>query len=135
MTASELRELERLLSDFAWFADRGDGRSLAELFLEDAVLHVGGQQHHGRESIAADCYRRASEPGRKVRHVWSNLRVQDETDGRINTAAIQLTFEQTEAHAKTQLRVNDLLDQFAKGPEGTWRFARRVISRAMAVDI
>ena len=58
-----------------------------------------------------------------------------ESDGRIETVAVQLTFEQTGADPNTQLRVNDLSDQFAKGPDGTWRFARRVISRAMAVEI
>jgi uncharacterized protein (TIGR02246 family) len=135
MTASDLRDIERLLSDFAWFADRGDGKSLAELFLADAQLHVAGQEHRGREAIAADCYRRASDPGRKVRHVWSNLRVRDEADGRIDTAATQLTFEQPQADAKTQLRVNDLLDQFARGPDGSWRFAHRAINRAMTAEI
>jgi uncharacterized protein (TIGR02246 family) len=135
MTASDQRDIERLLSDFAWFADRGEGQSLSGLFLPDAQLHVGGQEHHGREAIAQDCLRRASDPQRKVRHVWSNLRVCGEGDGVIDTAAIQLTFEQTGAGIKAQLRVNDLLDRFARDADGTWRFARRVISRAMALEI
>jgi len=135
MTASDLRDIERLLSDFAWFADRGDGKSLSELFLPDAQLQVAGQEHRGREAIAQDCLRRASDPHRLVRHVWSNLRIQSEADDQVNTAAVQLTFEQTSASPNAQLRVNDLLDQFAKGPDGAWRFARRVISRAMALEV
>ncbi|MES2183198.1 MAG: SgcJ/EcaC family oxidoreductase [Pseudomonadota bacterium] len=135
MTRSDVQDIEALLSDFAWFADRGDGQGLSELFLPDGILLVGGQEHRGRASIAADCYRRASDPGRKVRHVWSNLRIGDESAGQINTVAMQLTFEQTGEHPKTQLRVNDLADVFARNTDGSWRFAHRLIARAMALDI
>lgn len=135
MTASDFRDIERLLSDFAWFADRGDGAGLAKLFLDDAVLHVGGEEHRGRVSIAADCDRRAKDPKRTVRHVWSNLRVDRKSEDRIAATAVQLTFEQKGSNPTTQLRVNDLQDEFARGPDGIWRFARRVIHRAMALEI
>src|SRR5947209_3927101 len=95
MTESDWRALEGLLTDFAWHADRGEGDALAALFLPDAVLVVGGQEHRGREQIGADCYRRASDRTRNVRHVWSNLRVVAEEGGRFRTAAVQLTFEQS----------------------------------------
>ena len=65
--------IERLLTDFAWFADRGDGESLGQLFTADGALFVSGLELKGREQIAADCYRRASNPDRKTRHLWSNL--------------------------------------------------------------
>ena len=135
MTDSDWRVLEGLLSDFAWHADRGEGDALAALFLPDAVLVVGGQEHRGREQIAADCYRRASDPTRKVRHVWSNLRVVAEEGGRFRTAAVQLTFEQSSKQAGTQLRINDMHDEFARGPAGRWQFAARTIARAMALEV
>lgn len=135
MTASDdLRSIEALLTDFAWNADRGDGQALGALFAPEATLTVGGQTHRGRAQIAADCERRASDPGRKVRHVWSNLKVLEQHEGEMRTAAVQLTFEQTAGLAKTQVRVNDLHDRFVKGPDGAWRFAERTIARAMALD-
>ena len=38
MTSSDLTDIQRLLSDFAWHADRGDGKSLGELFLQHRLF-------------------------------------------------------------------------------------------------
>jgi hypothetical protein len=132
---ADIERIRELLSDFAWFADRGDGEALSRLFLPEGVLHVGGQDHAGRAQIAQDCMRRAAIPGRKTRHVWSNLRVERAEAGRISTTAVQLTFEQLEqsASASTQLRVNDVFDTFCRDLSGHWRFATRRIERAMGI--
>jgi hypothetical protein len=132
---ADLERIRELLTSFAWFADRGDGDGLSRLFLPEAVLHVGGQDHVGREQIAQDCRRRAAVPGRKVRHVWSNLRIERAAADRISTTAVQLTFEQFEQQegAPTHLRVNDMLDTFARDPSGQWHFAGRRIERALAL--
>ncbi len=135
MTESDWRAVEGLLTDFAWHADHGQGDALGALFLPDAVLVVGGEEHRGRERIGADCHRRASDPTRKVRHVWSNLKLLAEEEGQLRTTATQLTFEQSSKHARTQLRVNDLHDRFARGADGQWRFAARTIARAMSVEV
>ena len=66
MNEPDLARIERLLSDFAWHADRGDGASLAELFFPDAVLIVGGQRLEGRAEIAEDCRRRVPAPVKMV---------------------------------------------------------------------
>jgi uncharacterized protein (TIGR02246 family) len=127
--------IERLLSDFAWFADRGDATALSELFIPDGVLLVSGNELRGRVQIAEDCIRRFLDPNRRTRHFWSNLRI-DRMDG--DTAAsfaIQLTFEQSGAGQPTQLRVNDLVDEFRRDPSGSWKIARRVIERKMALSI
>jgi ketosteroid isomerase-like protein len=127
--------IERLLSDFAWFADRGDGASLSQLFIPDGVLSVSGNELRGRAQIAEDCIRRFLNPNRQTRHVWSNLRI-DRMDG--NTAAsfaIQLTFEQSGAGQPTQLRLNDLTDEFQRDSSGAWKISRRVIDRKMALSI
>ncbi len=127
------KAIERLLSDFAWHADRGEGAALADLFLPDAVLTVGGVDLQGRVAIAADCHRRHENPLRKTRHVWSNLRVLHRDDGAVATAAVQLTYEQTGPDLPTQLRVNDLFDTFRRDAAGRWRFARRLIKRELAL--
>ena len=134
MNEPDLARIERLLSDFAWHADRGDGASLAELFLPDAVLIVGGQRLEGRAEIAEDCRRRALTPGRKTRHVWSNLRLDTESDGTVSGTAVQLTFEQA-ASVGTQMRINDLTDRYQRDGAGTWRFLSRIIERQMALEL
>ncbi len=135
MTESDWHRVEGLLTDFAWHADHGDGEALGALFVPDGSLEVGGQLHHGRERIAADCYGRASDPSRRVRHVWSNLRLIAEEGDRLRTTAVQLTFEQSEKHEGTQLRVNDLHDVFVRAEDGSWRFGARTIARAMSLSI
>lgn len=130
---SHQADIERLLSDFAWYADRGCGAEMAALFLPDGVLRVGGQDLAGRDAIASDCYRRAEDAARKTRHVWSNLRIESQANGCVHGTAIQLTFEMRGPDAPAHLRVNDVIDEFRRDAEGNWRFARRAIERQAAL--
>jgi hypothetical protein len=128
--------IERLLSAFAWHADRGEGALLSELFLPDGTLSVGGNELKGRAAIADDCHRRALVPGRKTRHVWSNLRIQWVAEDVVATSAIQLTIEQVGTdNPSTQMRVNDVFDKFQQDTEGAWYFASRIIRREMSLVI
>lgn len=136
VTYYERVAIEQLLSDFAWHADRGDGTSLAELFLPEGILVVGGQELYGRERIADDCHRRGIGSARKTRHVWSNLRFARRNAHVLETTAIQLTIEQTDPTLpEAQVRVNDLFDTLRQDGQGAWRFARRIISREMALAV
>jgi hypothetical protein len=135
MNTSDIFEVQWLLSDFTWFADRGDGAALGGLFLPDAVLTVGGRDLRGREEIAADCSRRAMAAGRKTRHLWCNLRFERFSADEISTTAVQMTFEHTAAGASAQLRVNDIFDVFRKDESGAWRFASRIIKREMTLAV
>jgi hypothetical protein len=134
MSEPDVTKIGRLLSDFAWLADRGDGASLAQLFLPESILVVGGARLVGRAQIAEDCRRRALDPERKTRHVWSNLRVNREADGTMAGSAIQLTFEQTGSEG-TKLRISDVTDRYEVDSLGTWRFKSRIIERQMALDL
>ena len=134
MSELDLTPFGRLLSDFAWHADRGDGASLAQLFLPQAVLIVAGLKLEGHTEIAQDCQRRALDPLRKTRHVWSNLRVNPEADGTVSATAIQLTFEQTDSVA-TKMRINDVFDHYQQDAAGVWRFKSRIIERQMALEL
>ena len=134
MSELDLTPFGRLLSDFAWHADRGDGASLAQLFLPEAVFVVSGLRLEGRMEIAEDCQRRALDPLRKTRHAWSNLRVTPEADGTVSGTAIQLTFEQTDSVA-TKMRINDVFDRYQQDAAGVWRFKSRIIERQMALAL
>ncbi|MGH6681204.1 MAG: nuclear transport factor 2 family protein, partial [Bradyrhizobium sp.] len=89
ISATALLEIEQLLTAFAYFADRGDGEALGELFLEEATLNVAGLNMMGPQEIAADCRRRFADPHRKTRHVWSNMRIESADESVIATSAIQ----------------------------------------------
>lgn len=131
---SERMEIERLYSDFAWHADRGEAEALAGLFTADGVLDMGGQQLRGRQRIADDVARRTQVAGRKTRHVWSNLRITSDEGSKVTATAIQLTFEHKDGEAAAQLRVNDLYDTLRKEHDGNWRFEHRTIQREMALS-
>ncbi|MFM0045658.1 nuclear transport factor 2 family protein [Paraburkholderia sediminicola] len=132
MSETDLAAIQRLLSDFAWHADRGAGTELSALFSPEGVLWVGGQELRGRTDIAEDCCRRFLDPHRKTRHVWSNLRVETEGEGVASTTAVQVTFEVAGVDQQKQMRVNDLTDRFVRDAKGDWRFASRKIERQMA---
>lgn len=134
-TAADRLEIERLLTDFAFLADRGDGEALGWLFLEQATLSVGGLTLLGPRQIAADCHRRFTDPHRKTRHLWTNFRIEHGDASVIVSSALQLTFEQSTPGSPAQLRVNDLHDEFRRNGAGRWRFARRVIERAMGLAV
>jgi uncharacterized protein (TIGR02246 family) len=133
MTVPDRLEIERLFTDFSWCADQGDAAGLSRLFAPDGVLCVGGQEIKGPEAIRNELTTRAQIPGRKTRHVWSNLRIVSMDDRSAETTATQLTFEQSGADKPTQLRISDLSDILHRDTQGQWRFVRRLISRQMAV--
>jgi hypothetical protein len=135
MNNSDTRAVERLLSDFAWNADRGDGAALGALFAPEATLIVGGKPLEGRAAIAADCERRASQPGRKVRHIWSNLRLDGDAERGYSSTAVQMTFENIEGQQGTHLRINDLFDTFVRDAQGKLCFASREIRREMSLEL
>ena len=135
MEHDDIHAIERLLSDFAWYADRGEGDSLAALFSPRGVLHVGGQELIGRDAIARDCERRHAEYGRKTRHIWSNLRIEEEDDATlVQTTAIQVTVEQRLPEGTVQTRINDLFDTLRRNDAGVWFIERRVIKRELALN-
>ncbi|MGF6998790.1 nuclear transport factor 2 family protein [Paraburkholderia sp. GAS32] len=135
VTQNELQSIERLFSDFAWFADRCDSEALANLFVPSGVLSVGGRESAGSDNIAADCRERFAVSDRKTRHMWSNLRVEMPTADTARTTAIQLTFETSSDDTPARLRVNDVIDELRKGASGEWRFVSRHIRCEMALAL
>lgn len=133
VTRDELQSIERLLSDFAWFADHCDAEGLARLFVPDGVLSVSGRESSGSDNIAADCRKRFAVADRKTRHMWSNLRVEMPSANTAITTAIQLTFETSGDDTPARLRVNDVVDELRKAASGEWRFVSRHIRCEMAL--
>lgn len=133
MDVSHRREIERLFSEFSWCVDHGDVAGLSGLFVPDGRICMGGQEIQGASAIGDDLARRFQTPGRKTRHVWSNLRVVSMDEQSVETTAVQLTFEQVGEEKPGQLRISDLSDTLHRDSEGRWRFVRRMINRVMAL--
>jgi hypothetical protein len=131
MKISERESIERLLSDFAWHADRQEASELSNLFVSDGVLHIGGQQLSGRTAIEEDCLRRLGASPRRTRHVWSNLRIEHSAATLIRSTSVQVTFEQMPNEAP-RYRVSDVSDTFLKDGGGSWKFLSRRISKEIA---
>jgi len=125
--------IARLLSDFAWHADRKQAEQLGALFLVDGRLSIAGTELVGRQAIVDDCRRRFAAAQRTTRHVWSNLRIESADENQIVATAIQMTYEQEENGGSTQVRVSDLLDTFGRDPSRRWCFAHRVMTRVITL--
>ena len=135
MDEEVVRSVEQLLTLFGRYADCGDGERLASLFLPDGTLSLGSSVSCGRSAIASFAKERSSAPGRKTRHLWSNLELRTGDHGTLHASAIQQTYELVAAAQSTQLRVSDLEDVFARDSDGSWRFASRRIVRQMSVTV
>jgi hypothetical protein len=128
---TELQLIERLCSDFAYYADHGDAESLGNLFGEDGILKLGDQESVGRSNIVADCQARFDIAGRKTRHLWSNLRLVALTPEFASTTMIQLTFESRGPAVPTRLRVSDVSDKLRRDEDGAWHYTYREIRREL----
>ena len=113
-TASE-RACERLVLDFAYFSDRRDYESLADLFVTDgAMIRPSGDPLIGREAIIESYQSRGA--GRITRHVCTNIRITLESANR------------PEAHfgikADARQLIGEFEDEFVRTTEG-WRIESR----------
>lgn len=124
--------IETLLTNFGRYADRGDGEALALLFLPAGVLNVNSKVAEGQAAIAKFTNERTADPSQKTRHLWSNLLIERQDPRSAQASCIQMTFEQKD-DSPASVRVNDVMDTFAKTAEGAWRFASRTITRQMTV--
>ncbi len=125
-------EIETLLTNFGRCADRGDGDALSLLFLPAGVMSVNSKVAEGQAAIATFTNERTADPNQKTRHVWSNLLIERHDAHSAQASCIQITFEQ-KGDGPASVRVNDVVDTFAKNAEGAWRFQSRTITRQMTV--
>jgi hypothetical protein len=135
MDEQTVRSVERLMTLFGRYADCGDSEGLASLFLPDGTLSLGSVVSSGRSAIASFSKERSSAPGRKTRHLWSNLELRAGDHGTLHASAIQQTYEHMATTQSTQLRISDLEDIFAKDSDGSWRFVSRRIVRQVSANM
>ena len=130
-TAGE-RACERLVMDFAYFSDRQDYESLANLFVADGtMIRPSGDPLIGREAIIKSYQSRAA--GRITRHVCTNIRITVESANRARGLRYAVVYsananEPPEAHfgikADARQLIGEFEDEFVRTPEG-WRIESR----------
>jgi len=131
VTLLDEQAVAHLFSEFSRCVDEGDAGGLSALFTSDGVLRVGDMEIRGQAAIGHDLVERARPPGRITRHIWSNLRILSKNGQSMQTAALQLTFEQSGPDKPTQLRISDLFDHLQREHDGKLRFVSRIIDRKM----
>lgn len=138
--AQTQRELEALLTEFAFRADHGQAATVHELFIEDGSIRGPGLAMQGQSQIAAQFAERGRDKARVSRHLWSNPRFEKlgEHAWRVTTAVQTFIHRQAEGDsppaAACTLVVGDSIDVIESGSDGRWRFRSRELVVAFRVE-
>ncbi len=138
--AQTQRELEALLTEFAFRTDHGQAATVHELFLEDGSIRGPGLAMQSRNEIAAQFAERGGDTARVSRHLWSNPRFErlGEHAWRVTTAVQTFIHRLAEGEslpaAACTLVVGDSIDVIESGSDGQWRFRSRELVVAFRVD-
>jgi len=133
MDAIDRHAIEDLLSAFAWHADHLEAQLLGRLFLPQGRLVMGDVDLNGAAVIVTYLGKRFEGTARITRHVWSDLRIEQQSSEEIKTTMTQVTYEKAGEDLPTTARVSDVCDRFAKDVTGRWRFAQRVVKRVLSL--
>lgn len=122
-------EVEALLADWAHAIDGGRAEAAIVLFAETAEQHLPGASAIGRDAIAAGLARRQAMAGRLTRHLFSNLRVAQDSAAGTATAQAVLTLLRTDTADRTPriALVADLHDRYLRGADGRLRIVHRQV--------
>lgn len=123
-------EIEALVAHFAWLVDHEDGHGVPELFAPDGVYGFEFGAMEGREAIAGFYEWRRSGRPRTSRHVFTNLHLRSSGDGAAAATCV-LTLHAADGDPPLPLdpvMVADYDDEFVRGRDGVWRFARRQVT-------
>jgi ketosteroid isomerase-like protein len=120
--------VEQLLFRFAEAVDRRQADQAAAQFAADGTFNPRGAPVVGRDAIRAMYEARMSDPGRKTRHVWSNLRCEPSADGAVAfRATLTLyAFEPQVSQAALQMRIGDVEGLCKRGEGDGWVFATHI---------
>lgn len=124
-------EIERLNAEFAYLIDHDLSEQVAELFTEDGVYgRSTGERSEGRAAIRQSYSVRKSHGPRTARHIFSNLRLEIESDTRVKGTTILTLFanDGVGPHPAEPMLVADYDDIYEKDTDGVWRYRQRIIT-------
>jgi len=135
------RELEALLTEFAYRVDHGMAGTVHELFTVDGSIHGPGLAMRGRDQIAGQFGARARDTLRASRHLWSNPRFEKLAGNLVQvTTAVQTFFGRLEEGADLPaaactLVVGDSIDVVGSCDDGRWRFRSRELVITFRIEL
>ena len=124
-------ELDALNVEFAYLIDNGRSAEVADLFTDDGSYgRSTGERSTGREAIRAAYAGRNARGPRTARHIFTNLRLTYEADGRVTGKSILTLFAEdgVPPHTAEVFLVADYDDVYAREPGGPWLFKSRTIT-------
>ena len=122
--------IDALGAEFAWLIDHRGGEGVPELFTEDGVYDMGGEQvFAGRAEIAHFYTSRKSRGQRTARHVFTNLHVRMESEAVAHCVVILTLYacDGAPPYPTTALMIADYEDVCVRGEDGRWRYRSRTI--------
>ncbi|PRY41312.1 nuclear transport factor 2 family protein [Umezawaea tangerina] len=119
--------LADLNARFAWSLDRHRYEDLRDVLAPDVHYVGAGGELTGVEAVIASF--RARTGPRTTRHGLGNLLLTPAGDGRVTALSSWHTFASNSAHPRGVglYQVADFADVYARGGDGDWRIAERVI--------
>jgi uncharacterized protein (TIGR02246 family) len=128
------RSIERLSTEYCWLIDHGYADRVAELFTDDAVLSVGGSEVSGIVDIRRHLDERAKNREIRSRHVVTNIRLVNESAGRVRGTTIMTIYRSIGESGKPQLIIGDVDDLYRLDADGRWRLAERKLAPTFLID-
>jgi uncharacterized protein (TIGR02246 family) len=121
--------LHALIARYCQLCDDGRFTEFAALFADDAEFVVMGRTYRGRAAIA-DFMEDAQPPERRGKHLTANVVLDIDDAGGEASACTDYVFVGREAEAPGGFAITSVgryHDEFRRGSDGAWRFARREI--------
>ena len=120
--------IESLNAEFAYRIDHDLSDTVADLFVEDGTYGIAGAGvSAGREAIREAYRLRKARGPRTARHIFTNLRLEFDSETQARGTTIMLLFAEDGAppHPAEPLEVSDFVDVYVRGADGAWRYQSR----------
>jgi ketosteroid isomerase-like protein len=117
-----------LIAAHAKLIDGGEASKTVPLYTDDCEVVVGPHTIKGIDAFRAAMTAREANVERKTLHVWTNVHFGEVSeDVVVASSVIQLYVLSPEPVALAPTSLLKCDDRFARGSDGQWRFARRVL--------
>jgi uncharacterized protein (TIGR02246 family) len=120
--------IHKLMADYNFASDIGDGEAWADLFVEDGVLDTGmGMVAEGGRKALVDFGNTVPKLAPGCRHLISNVSVDGSGDEA--TARVYMQMWMTSAQpGETKLAFSGVYDDVLRKVDGQWKFVKRVVT-------
>ncbi len=124
-------EIEALNAEFAYLIDHDLSDHVADLFTENGSYgRATGERSTGRQALREVYAVRAARGARTARHIFTNLRLDYESDVIVHGTVLLVLFAEDGAppHLAEVNLVSEYEDIYERGTDGVWRFASRTVA-------